>query len=152
MRIGRAAGIALAGALLAGCTTPAPEQPPVAPVGPTAPAAPFGVPSAADVVARLSPSVVTVRTGDSIGSGVVYQPDVVITNQHVVADAGTVTVDYADGESSEGTVLAGDEVTDLAVIRTARGDLPVPEYRTELPRPGDPVLAIGSPLGFEGAP
>ncbi len=52
--------------------------------------------------------------------------------------------------SSEGTVLAGDEVTDLAVIRTARGDLPVPEYRTELPRPGDPVLAIGSPLGFEG--
>jgi serine protease Do len=61
-----------------------------------------------------------------------------------------VTIDYADGTSSEGTVLAGDEVTDLAVIRTARGDLPVPEYRTQLPRPGDPVLAIGSPLGFEG--
>ncbi|MDN5748969.1 MAG: PDZ domain-containing protein, partial [Pseudonocardia sp.] len=33
---------------------------------------------------------------------------------------------------------------------TARTGLPVPEYRTELPRPGDAVLAIGSPLGFEG--
>jgi serine protease Do len=151
MRTGRAAaGIALAGVVLPGCTSTAPEQAPIAPTQPPAPAAPFGVPSAADVVARLSPSVVTVRTEDGVGSGVVYQPDVVITNQHVVEGAGTVTIDYADGESSEGTVLAGDEVTDLAVIRTARGDLPVPEYRTELPRPGDPVLAIGSPLGFEG--
>jgi S1-C subfamily serine protease len=102
------------------------------------------------VVARLSPSVVTVRTGEGLGSGVVYQPDVVITNQHVVAGATAVTIDYADGTSSAGTVLAADEITDIAVIRTERGGLPVPEYRTELPRPGDPVLAIGSPLGFEG--
>jgi serine protease Do len=146
------AGLALAGVLLAGCTTTAPEAPPAAPTQPlpTSPATPFDVPSAADVVARLAPSVVTVRTDDGVGSGVVYQPDVVITNQHVVADAQAVTVDYADGTSSGGTVLAGDEVTDLAVIRTERGGLPVPEYRTELPRPGDPVLAIGSPLGFEG--
>ena len=151
------AGIGLAGALLlAGCTATVPEQAPTAlepapaPAAPPAPLTPFGVPSAADVVARVSPSVVTVRTGDGVGSGVVYQPDVVITNEHVVAGATAVTIDYADGTSSDGTVLASDEVTDLAVIRTARGGLPVPEYRTELPRPGDPVLAIGSPLGFEG--
>ncbi|MDN5918104.1 MAG: trypsin-like peptidase domain-containing protein [Pseudonocardia sp.] len=103
-----------------------------------------------EVVSRLTPSVVTVRTGEGLGSGVVYRPDIVLTNQHVVTDAREVTVDYADGRSSPGVVLATDQVTDLAVIRTARDGLPVPEYRTELPQPGEPVLAIGSPLGFEG--
>jgi serine protease Do len=161
MRTGRTAAaglaVALAGILLGGCTTPAPERPPAVPdasAEPTAPVAPERVPgrvpAAADVVARVAPSVVTVRTGEGVGSGVVYQPDVVITNEHVVAGASTVTIDYADGTSSGGTVLAADEITDLAVIRTERGGLPVPEYRTELPRPGDAVLAIGSPLGFEG--
>jgi serine protease Do len=154
-----AAGLALA-VVLGACSTTAPERQPPAPAAPPAPTAPPAdalplpgiVPSAADVVARLAPSVVTVRTGGGVGSGVVYQPDVVITNHHVVAGAQgtTVTIDYADGTSSEGTVLASDEITDLAVIRTARTGLPVPEYRTELPRPGDAVLAIGSPLGFEG--
>lgn len=90
------------------------------------------------------------QTAGGIGSGVVYQTDVSITNQHVVGDATDVTINYADGTSSPGTVLASDAVTDLAVVRTARTGLPVPEYRTDLPRPGEPVLAIGSPLGFEG--
>jgi len=36
------------------------------------------------------------------------------------------------------------------VVRTARTGLPVPEYRTDLPRPGEPVPAIGSPLGLAG--
>jgi serine protease Do len=105
----------------------------------------------ADVVQRLAPSVVTVHAGDSgVGSGVVFRDDVVLTNEHVVSDERQVTVDYADGTSSAGTVLATDRVTDLAVIRTTRTGLPVPEYRTDLPRPGEPVLAIGSPLGLEG--
>lgn len=128
--------------VLAGCTT-------TPPTGTSAPA-PGGAVSAADVVARLAPSVVTVHADRSVGSGVVFGPDVVITNEHVVAGVRDVTLDYADGRSSAGTVLATDPVTDLAVIRTARTGLPVPEYRTDLPRPGDPVLAIGSPLGFEG--
>ncbi len=116
---------------------------------------PVAVPTA-DIVERLTPSVVTVRvpagagsSGGGLGSGVVYRPDIVLTNQHVVGDAREVTVEYADGTSSPGTVLATDRTTDLAVVRTTRTDLPVPEFRTELPRPGDPVLAIGSPLGFE---
>jgi S1-C subfamily serine protease len=104
----------------------------------------------ADVVEQVAPSVVTVRTGGGVGSGVVYQDDVVLTNQHVVQDARDVTIDYGDGTSSGGTVLATDRVTDLAVVRTARTGLPVPEYHPELPRPGEPVLAIGSPLGLEG--
>jgi serine protease Do len=129
---------------------PAPAAPvPPATGAPDGPAA-GGAPDTADVVARLAPSVVTVRTGEGGGSGVVYRPDVVITNHHVVAGTAEVTIDYADGTSSPAQVLASDPTTDIAVVRTARGDLPVPEYRTELPRPGEPVLAIGSPLGFEG--
>lgn len=133
----------------AGCTA---TPDPIPPTGAaTTVATPGGVTAGlADVVARLAPSVVTVRAGAGLGSGVVYRPDVVITNQHVVAGAVEVTIDYADGTSSAGTVLATDAVTDLAVIQTVRTGLPVPEYRTQLPRPGDVVLAIGSPLGFEG--
>ena len=102
------------------------------------------VPSAADIVARVTPSVVTVRSGSGVGSGVVYRPDVILTNAHVVGDATDVVVDLADGTSARGRVLATDAVTDLAVVRTERGGLPVPEYCPELPRPGAPVLAIGS--------
>lgn len=139
--------VALLGAVLTtavgllACTAPVPAPAP----------APAPVPSAVEVVARLSPSVVTVRTpSGGLGSGVVYRPDVVITNEHVVGDAREIVVDYADGTSSPGTVLATDRISDIAVVRTARSGLPVPEYRTELPRPGAPVLAIGSPLGLEG--
>ncbi|HEX2297386.1 MAG TPA: trypsin-like peptidase domain-containing protein, partial [Pseudonocardiaceae bacterium] len=84
----------------------------------------------ADVVARLLPSVVTVRTATGVGSGVVYRPDVIITNHHVVQGSTDVTIDYADGASSPGRVLATDAITDLAVVRTDRTGLPVPEYRT----------------------
>jgi serine protease Do len=152
----RRVGLLLAAVLVVpACTAGPAPAPEAAPGGPAArpsaaPPAAGPVPAAADVVARLAPSVVTVRTGPGVGSGVVYRPDVVLTNAHVVAEAGAVVVEYADGTSSPGTVLATDTVTDLAVVRTARTGLPVPEYRTELPRPGEPVLAIGSPLGFEG--
>jgi serine protease Do len=103
----------------------------------------------ADVVERVSPSVVTVQLADGVGSGVVLRSDIIVTNAHVVGNAREVTIGYADGVSSAGQVLAADAVTDLAVVRTRRSDLPVPEYRSELPRPGEVAIAIGSPLGFE---
>ena len=143
---------------LAACTPSGTGQPaPSATVSavPSASTAPATVPpvtagaSVPDVVEQLEPSVVTVRVGDGLGSGVVYRPDIVITNQHVVTDSRDVTIDYADGTSSPGTVLATDKIADIAVVRTARTGLPVPEYRTDLPRAGESVLAIGSPLGLE---
>ncbi len=105
----------------------------------------------ADLVDRVEPSVVTVRAGDGVGSGVVYKPDVVITNQHVVQGRDQVRIVYADGTESGGTVVAADQVTDIAVVRTERGNLPVPEYREQLPRQGDRAIAIGSPLGFQNS-
>lgn len=117
-------------------------------VAPPAPAPP-GASNLPDVVERLAPSVVTVRTGTGSGSGVVYRSDVIITNAHVVGDAREVTIRFADGTEAPGQVLATDTVTDLAVIRTTRTGLPVPQYCPAPPRPGETVLAIGSPLGFE---
>lgn len=103
------------------------------------------------IVERVGPSVVTVQTGRSVGSGVVYQPDVVVTNAHVVGETAEVTISYADATTSPGEVLATDPVTDLAVIRTSRDGLPVPTFREDLPAPGEAAVAIGSPLGFENS-
>lgn len=105
----------------------------------------------ADVVERVSPSVVTVRVGDGVGSGVVLRPDVIVSNAHVVGTAREVVLELADGEQAGGVVLASDTVTDLAVIRSSRTGLPVPEFRAELPRPGEWAVAIGSPLGFQNS-
>ncbi|MGQ0574203.1 MAG: S1C family serine protease [Pseudonocardia sp.] len=136
--------------LLAACVVAATACAPAAPAQPPPAAPPAGASTLPDVVERLAPSVVTVRTGTGAGSGVVYRPDVVITNAHVVGDATDVTIGFADGTSSPGEVLATDLVTDLAVVRTVRTGLPVPQYCPAPPRPGETVLAIGSPLGFEG--
>lgn len=148
--------VAAVAALLAvsGCAAPVtePEVTQQTTAEAPAPAPAANPPSAtgfADIVERVSPSVVTVQLEGGVGSGVVLRPDVIVTNAHVVGRAREVMIGYADGVSSAGQVLATDEVTDLAVVRTERRDLPVPEYRSELPRPGDVAIAIGSPLGFE---
>lgn len=102
------------------------------------------------VVAEVEPSVVTIRTGDGLGSGVVYREDgVIVTNAHVVGSQRQVLVAFADGTEMTGRIVAVDEVTDLAVVHVDRSGLPAVTIRHELPRPGETALAIGSPLGFE---
>jgi S1-C subfamily serine protease len=128
---------------LAGCTgaektAAAPSR---AAAAPTA-----GLPA---VVARVEPSVVTVLVGEGVGSGVVFRGGgLVLTNQHVVGDARTVQLALADGSRLDARVVGTDAVTDLAVLRAERTDLPVAQFRTELPQPGETVLAMGSPLGL----
>ncbi len=106
-----------------------------------------------DVVAKVDPSVVTIAVGPGgIGSGVVYREGgFVITNAHVVGDAKQVEVELADGTRTPAEVLATDEITDLAVLRTERRDLPAVKFSTVQPRVGELVLAMGSPLGFQNS-
>ena len=105
-----------------------------------------------DVVSRLEPSVVTIKTGDGLGSGVVYRADgVIVTNAHVVGSAKQVQVTFADSTQVGGQVTGTDEVTDLAVVRVDRQGLPAVSLRQDLPQPGETALAIGSPLGFENS-
>lgn len=103
------------------------------------------------VVREVEPSVVTVFAGSGVGSGVVYREDgTLVTNEHVVGDARTVRIGFADGQRVEGQVVAADPATDLAVVRVGRTGLPVARFQTELPQVGELALALGSPLGFEG--
>jgi serine protease DegQ len=103
-----------------------------------------------NVVTRTEPSVVTIITGQGLGSGVVWSSGgVVVTNEHVVGDNKQVQVAFADGRRVGGSVRAVDPVTDLAVVQADRKGLPAATFQKELPRVGDLAIAIGSPLGFE---
>ncbi len=89
-----------------------------------------------------------------VGSGVVLDGDGhVLTNYHVVGGAEKVIVTLADGRVFGGRVVGGDEETDVAVVRVEEGDLRPAEFGdSDTLRAGQPVLAIGNPLGLSGGP
>ncbi len=86
-----------------------------------------------------------------LGSGFIVSPDgLILTNAHVVDGAQEVTVKLTDRREFKAKVLGSDPQTDVAVIRIDAKDLPV--VRLGDPsrvKVGEPVLAIGSPYGFE---
>jgi|HubBroStandDraft_6_1064221.scaffolds.fasta_scaffold22954_3 serine protease Do len=89
-----------------------------------------------------------------IGSGFIISPDgYILTNTHVVNNASKITVKLTDRREFEGKVVGSDEKTDVAVIKiNAKGDLPVVRLGDSGKlRPGQWVLAIGSPFGFENS-
>jgi S1-C subfamily serine protease len=132
----------------------------------TAPAAPpatsAGGSSTADVVARVLRGVVNVTTvqfdgGKGEGSGVVIdRSGVIVTNNHVIEGARTVTVAFNDGRHTKpvrAQVIGTAVERDLAILRVKLSDLvPVPLGRSSRLRLGDGVLAIGFPLGLTGGP
>jgi S1-C subfamily serine protease len=118
--------------------------------------------STADVVARVLPGVVNVRTVGFDGSrgeasGVVIDPGgVILTNYHVVRGARTLTVYFDDGrhkQPARARVIGTASERDLAIIRVpTHGLTPVPLGRSSTLRLGDSVLAIGFPLDLGGGP
>jgi S1-C subfamily serine protease len=106
-------------------------------------------PSIPDLVSKLSPSVVTISTTTGIGSGVVWAADgTIVTANHVVTGSTQVTVELADGKLVSGRVLAGDPMTDLAVLKVDRAGLQAAVFANTPPRVGDLAVAMGSPLGL----
>jgi len=90
------------------------------------------------------------ETTQSFGTGFVVRPDgVIITNQHVVSGAETITVSLADGTELPATLLGEDPTTDIAVLRVARRDLPVVSVgrSTDL-MIGEWAIALGNPFTF----
>jgi S1-C subfamily serine protease len=127
-----------------------------------APATSAGGEATPDVVARVLPSVVNVRTAGFDGSkseasGVVIdRHGIILTNNHVVEGARTLTVSFNDGRHTKpvrGVVVGTAAERDLAIIRVPLDDLaPLPLGRSSKLRLGDGVLAIGFPLDLGGGP
>ena len=88
-----------------------------------------------------------------IGSGFIVSPDgYVLTNAHVVADASEVTVKLTDRREFVAKVIGVDKRSDVALIKIAATGLPVVHFgESSKLRPGQWVIAIGSPFGFENS-
>ena len=132
-------------------------------LAPVAPAVSREPGSVADVAARVLPAVVSleIRTGDvgDTGSGVVIDgAGYIVTNNHVVSLAATnpqaqLTVIFDDGQQTRvpGTIVGRDPLTDLAVVKVDVDNITVAQVGDSASLAvGDPVIAIGSPLGLAG--
>ncbi|HEX8758063.1 MAG TPA: DegQ family serine endoprotease [Steroidobacteraceae bacterium] len=87
------------------------------------------------------------------GSGFIVSPDgYILTNDHVVEGASQVTVRLVDQREFKARVVGADERTDIAVLKIAAAGLPVVRFGDPAKlRPGQWVLAIGSPFGFQNS-
>ena len=112
----------------------------------------------AQVAAAVQPSVVSIQArtaaGTATGSGVILRSDgVILTNAHVVSGARQVAVKFDDGGTAAAQVLGADPGGDIAVIkaRGVSGLKPATLGDSDRLAVGDPVLAVGSPLGLDGS-
>ncbi|HEX5834581.1 MAG TPA: DegQ family serine endoprotease [Pyrinomonadaceae bacterium] len=140
--------------------------------------------SYADLVSRVSPAVVTIRStergrqaqqfpfmddpqfreffGDrlpqqrqqrpvqGVGSGVIISTDgYILTNHHVVDGALEIRVELTDNRNFTARVIGSDPPSDLAVLKIDAKDLPTVSLGdSDKVRVGDPVLALGNPMGI----
>jgi putative serine protease PepD len=101
------------------------------------------------------PGVVSVQAGAATGTGFVVRDDgTIVTNAHVVGDAGTAEVRFADkGHLVDAEVLGSDRSSDLAVLRVDPGSVAqlkaLPLADSSKVQVGDAVVAIGHPFGLE---
>ena len=118
--------------------------------------------TAQEVYRRLNPAVVTVQClsgeGVSVGTGVIFSEDgYILTNHHVVRGGSECYVTLDSGYSMDVCFEAGDEDSDLAVLKVPPGELmtvgalPFASFGdSEQLVVGDPVYAIGAPRRLRG--
>ena len=104
-----------------------------------------------ELTARATSAVVRIKTDLGSGSGFVFDPSgFILTNNHVISGAKTITVYLADGTSYAGRVLGRDLVRDLAVVKIEAGNLPYLSIGdlSEVNQ-GAEAVVLGYPLGDE---
>jgi hypothetical protein len=138
----------LAASLLVGCQR-SPGPPAAQPVARLAP----HTATPAEIAERATPSIVSIRTEDGLGTGFVVREDGwIATNLHVIFGAGErAVVTFTDKrEFPVVEVLAANPAHDVALLRIDAKGLPtLPLGHSSGVRPGDPIVAIGHPLGLE---
>ena len=112
------------------------------------------------VADKVLPSVVTILAqgtqGGGTGSGEVIRSDgYILTNNHVIAaaaDGGKVQVLFSDGTTEPATIVGRDVLTDLAVLKVAppKGVAVITLGSSASLKVGEPVIALGAPLGLSG--
>ena len=87
------------------------------------------------------------------GSGVIYDKSgLIVTNNHVIADAREIIVTLNDGRSVKAKLLGGDAKSDLAVLKIDADNLTVANFGdSDTLQVGEPAIAIGNPMGMEGS-
>jgi serine protease Do len=121
------------------------------------------LPSIAEVVALVKPSVVAINTEytgydifnrpftqEGAGSGWIIDEDgLIVTNNHVVENADSVTVTLADGRTFPAETVRTDSLSDLAIVKVNATNLPAARVGdSDTLRVGDWVVAIGNSLGM----
>jgi S1-C subfamily serine protease len=106
------------------------------------------------VAEQVGPAVLRVQAGEGFGSGVAISPDgLVLTNAHVARGAANARLTLADGRVLQARLLGEDAGSDLALLR-ATEDVVLPHAPlgdSARLRPGQLVVAIGNPLGFDSS-
>ncbi len=91
------------------------------------------------------------RVQGSLGSGVIVRPNgIIVTNNHVIEGADEIKVVLSDRREFDAEIVLADPRTDLAILRIAAGDEPLPTLplaNSDDVLVGDIVLAIGNPFG-----
>lgn len=117
------------------------------------------LPSIADLVDRVSPSVVNIvvttdtgeTTSEGQGSGFIISDKLeVVTNYHVIEGGTNIEIEFNDGRRYDAKILGTDEETDLALLQIQTTDR-IPHVNFHQPRDlriGDWVVAIGNPFGI----
>ena len=115
--------------------------------------------SVAGIAQRVLPSVVSISTqtssGSATGSGFVIESSgYILTNNHVVEGAtgsDSIVVTLNSGKTLNAQVVGTDAAYDLAVLKIAATNLPALQFGdSDKIQVGDPVIAVGSPLGLSG--
>ncbi|HEV3497775.1 MAG TPA: trypsin-like peptidase domain-containing protein [Actinomycetes bacterium] len=105
------------------------------------------------VVKQVGPSVVLIRANQGLGSGIVFDANGnVVTNNHVVANAGGFQVTLANGKQYRARLVGSSPTDDLAVLHVDAGGLhPAAFADSSRLQVGDVALAIGNPLGLQSS-
>src|SRR6185437_15798807 len=144
-------------------------------LAPSVPAASLPAGTVEQVAAKVVPSVVKLEVDlgrqSEEGSGIILSADgLIMTNNHVIAAANPkappgpggpppggggapkTTVTFSDGRTAPFTVVGADPTSDIAVVRVSgvSGLTPIAMGSSADLRVGQPVVAIGSPLGLAG--